>query len=340
MNVGIVTPYGNTYANDRLFDKNAWKIGQQLYVPWIKLRERLEELGHSFHTADIYNIEEIDVLIVQDLNHNSKVLLSSFKDYVSYFLKKKSENDFLWKTIKHASKTRRILLIYEPPTVCPQSFDCNYHKLFDTIITWDASCVDEKKYFHYNYPQIEPKKEYKVSFSKKKFLTMICGNKSSKNKCELYSKRKEIIDYLENTTTEFDLYGFGWGKAGYVCYRGTTQDKLETLSKYKYSICFENMYGIKGYITEKIFDCFFSGCIPIYWGAEDITEYIPEGTFIDYRRFNGIEQIISYLQTLTETEYNEYIDRINVYLNSERYRSFFSLDSYVDVLIKHILADT
>lgn len=43
------------------------------------------------------------------------------------------------------------------------------------------------------------------------------------------------------------------------------------------------MRGEKGYITEKIFDCFFPGVIPIYWGAENVTDYIPQDTFIDRR---------------------------------------------------------
>jgi hypothetical protein len=39
--------------------------------------------------------------------------------------------------------------------------------------------------------------------------------------------------------------------------------KKNTLEKYKFSICYENARDIPGYITEKIFDCFFAGCVPI-----------------------------------------------------------------------------
>lgn len=46
--------------------------------------------------------------------------------------------------------------------------------------------------------------------------------------------------------------------------RGTIH-KRSLLSKYQYNICAENSFH-PGYVTEKIFEAFFSGCIPIYWG--------------------------------------------------------------------------
>ena len=36
---------------------------------------------------------------------------------------------------------------------------------------------------------------------------------------------------------------------------------------------------VKGYITEKIFDSFFAGVVPIYWGAENITDYVPKSLY-------------------------------------------------------------
>lgn len=44
------------------------------------------------------------------------------------------------------------------------------------------------------------------------------------------------------------------------------QFKNELLRKYKYNICPENTFAL-GYVTEKIFEAFANGCIPIYWGV-------------------------------------------------------------------------
>ncbi len=43
-------------------------------------------------------------------------------------------------------------------------------------------------------------------------------------------------------------------------------NKIEFLRQYKFNICPENSDSI-GYVTEKLFDSFESGCIPIYWGS-------------------------------------------------------------------------
>src|SRR5581483_963897 len=43
-------------------------------------------------------------------------------------------------------------------------------------------------------------------------------------------------------------------------YKGTTASKAQTLGNYKFAICFENSV-LKGWITEKIFDCFFAGTV-------------------------------------------------------------------------------
>ena len=40
-----------------------------------------------------------------------------------------------------------------------------------------------------------------------------------------------------------------------------------------------------GYITEKLFDCLYAGTIPLYLGAPDILEYVPEDIFVDCRRY-------------------------------------------------------
>ena len=44
------------------------------------------------------------------------------------------------------------------------------------------------------------------------------------------------------------------------------KDKIEFLENYAINICSENMMG-EGYLTEKLFECVMSGCIPLYDGA-------------------------------------------------------------------------
>lgn len=46
---------------------------------------------------------------------------------------------------------------------------------------------------------------------------------------------------------------------------GFFEAKMEFLKHYKFNLCFENGTS-PGYVTEKLFDSFKAGCIPIYWG--------------------------------------------------------------------------
>ena len=81
--------------------------------------------------------------------------------------------------------------------------------------------------------------------------------------------------------THFTLYGKSWNESPrpielyrgeffpdkFECYGGLVDDKVNTYHQYRFAVCFENVYDIPGYITEKIFDSFRAGTVPIYLGA-------------------------------------------------------------------------
>lgn len=337
MKIAIVTPYGEAYARDKLFDPSMCTIGQNLLLPGIKLKEALEKDGHEYHTVDMYsNIEEIDVWVFQDLNNSSKLTVHSIMDWMKYLLKKKWKRDYLYNLSKLNNDKKSVLIMQEPQTVFPQSYDRRNHKYFNRILTWDANMIDNKKYLPFLYPQVKPDISFNVPYNEKKFVTMICGNKSSTNCNELYSERLKVIEYYENNDIPFDLYGFGWKKNERKNYRGMVEDKLSTLAKYKFSICFENMKSECGYITEKIFDCFFAGCIPIYYGADDIRKYIPDNTFIDYKKFESLNEMNRYLSNMKKNEYESIQMNIRDYINSELYNKSFSINAYVDRMVDAI----
>lgn len=337
MNIAIATIYNETYADDRLFNATACKIGQNLLTPGICLKDALNINGHQYHTVDVYKDHEIDVIIFQDLCQNYIKGISSPIDYIKYIVKRKWKKDYLEFAIKNIPVENRILIMKEPPIVCPASYKKQLHQYFGKIFTWDDKLVDNTKYFKLYYPQVPPNESYEFLFDNKKFLTMICGNKKYDGSKELYSERRKVIDYLEKSDEEFDLYGFGWESESLKNYKGTTTSKLDTLSKYKFAVCYENMCGVHGYITEKIFDCFFAGCVPVYWGADNIKQIIPADTFIDRRNFSDIETMLDFIRSITKEEYEEYIKNIKKYLNSASFKENFSIDSYVKVLSEGIL---
>ena len=121
----------------------------------------------------------------------------------------------------------------------------------------------------------------------------------------------------------FDLYGLGWGKGAKKevdknninkVYRGPVEDKHEVLKNYKFAFCFENSI-FPGYITEKIFDVMFAGCIPVYCGAPDIKKIVPSDCFVDLRDFKNFSDMTAFLESINEQVYANYITNIKNFLN-------------------------
>ena len=148
---------------------------------------------------------------------------------------------------------------------------------------------------------------------------------------ELYSLRRSAICYFSQFE-DFKLFGRGWDKklfgisnyefkSALSVYMGPVGDKVSVLSNFKFSNCFENS-TFSGYITEKIFDCFYAGCIPIYYGASDIYEFIPKTCFIDFRDFNGFEELNMFLRKINESRFKEYQESIQEFLNSDSFLIF------------------
>jgi hypothetical protein len=79
---------------------------------------------------------------------------------------------------------------------------------------------------------------------------------------------------------------------------------------------------LKGWITEKIFDCFFAGTIPVYWGAPEIAEVIPPECFIDMRHFRDYPELAAFLKTMRADEIQRYRRSARDFLNSSAFTPF------------------
>ncbi len=92
----------------------------------------------------------------------------------------------------------------------------------------------------------------------------------------------------------------------------------------------------QGYVTEKIFDAFFAGCIPIYEGAPDVTDYIPPETFIDKRKFPDYPSLYRHLKEMSDREYNDRLDAIESFVRGERIKAF-GAGRLTEIILKHIV---
>lgn len=324
--------------NDRIFDLSNRILNRDdcLYGFWT-LRKALAAKGVELRTCDLHRPEESDLVLLNE--RPTRKVESSLRNY--------------------GALKKSVLMIFESELIRPDNWDLRFHQEVAGVLTWSSDLLEGRsphtgealpstgqakanaaKYarggFTHKFPSTLP------DGPRSKLCTLIAGNKSVMDRRELYTKRREAIDWFErNAANDFTYYGVGWEhyylhggfgtkvlkKLGLLkhlperrtpCFGGRVDLKLATLSQFDFSICFENAKEIRGYISEKIFDSFFAGCIPVYWGAPDITDYIPDSCFIDFRNFQNFEDLYRHLKNMTEDDKASYRREISKFLKSEK----------------------
>ena len=246
---------------------------------------------------------------------------------------------------------RKILIIEENPTVMPETWSNVAHNLFDYILTMYDDKIDNKKYFKFNFPSISIHKNLfplikKINFKDKKFSCMISWNKIYKKKSNTELKIKIIKWFESNYPKYFDLYGPNWDEkvfsyrnlitkyfngsyfkilrktlgTHYPSWKGqiNAEDKKKIINQYKFIFVIENSSEYSGYITDKIFETFFSESIPIYLGSNNIDNHIPDNCFINLKNFKNFDELYNFLNSIDEEKYNNYLYNIRNFLNSEK----------------------
>lgn len=314
MKIAIV-PFHNGMVNNILFDKdNKSANPDDLMTPYYYIKQEYEKRGVLINTLDRYDtLEDVDCVLFFKLDYNKLIRCIQNKIKLLYY--------FAWEpevVDNHHSKKNLVKL--EP--------------FFNAIFTWNDDLINGDKYLKINYPyhfinKIEcPSRK---DFEKKNLLVNISGNKISFHHNELYSVRRKVISYYNKCNyTDFSLYGRGWSKNLRV-YKGVCISKKKVYAQFRFALCLENMCNVNGYVTEKIFDCFTAGIVPIYWGASNIEKYIPKQCFISYADFSSIGELNQFLLNMNYERYCEYIHNIKQYLQGAA-KSVFEYKYFVEQL--------
>lgn len=339
MRIGIWNNYAE-YASNRIFDPGAYAIGDDLGYPLRHLREALATEGHSLDTLDLEGAEPFDRVI--------------FFDY---------PDDPNYQPERYTSKgIPCYLVLAEVEIVNPKGYDRGLHVPFRKVFTYDDSLAGAGgKYRLYRLPHkltIDEKAFGKGLGDRPGFAVMIAGDKSSRDPRELYSERRRVIEWCEaHRPDAFDLFGFGWigprfhgprlvralNRIGFLrkrrpSYRGSVDSKVETLSRYRFSICYENARSIPGYVTEKLFDSMVAGCIPVYRGAPNIANLVDPATHLDATAFPTVGALFERLENITPAEFRGYQERIRSYLGGG-WADPFSAEAFVAIIRSEILRD-
>jgi len=269
------------------------------------------------------------------------------------------------------TKAKRLLFYFEDMNVRPENFFTRFIS-YDKVFSFSKLPFLEEKNHHLAYPHDLIECHKSPLFSERIIdASMLATNRNVifNNSNSLYNKRQSVIKFFErNASIKFNLYGKDWDqpfmKSGlfhrltkeisknflnssdernidYALknWHGTAPNKHSILLKSKFNFCFENIYGLEGYISEKILDCFVCGTVPIYFPSFEIKDSIlPKDLYYDFRDFEDEHALFHFIENFNESNYEIWISKVQEYLPvlKERHSSN-TLIKEVDAVIQDLL---
>ena len=240
------------------------------------------------------------------------------------------------------TRERSVLIRNEPTVVSPENRDSVVRKEYALIIDMGRPSSVSKNTMPWPQQWTSVESERVDPSNRKNRVVLINANKISFLPGELYSLRRASLAKFDS----IDLFGQGWNmsfgeklkhylsnllialKSGqlprfsggryffrnYDNWRGAPADKREIAKSYKFALVIENS---KEFITEKLFDAFFSGCIPVYVGPKLEDFEIPNALYVQAEdNLDSIELAIESVKKIDFLEWgvlkDEWLSRANV----------------------------
>lgn len=326
----FIDPPSPAYYEDRLFDEcNSVLNRDDTLAPFIRLHDDLGRKGTEVHTADLLRTQ---TECFGSVDYYSLGAVDNYRELCG-----------------RSDVKLRAFVIFEPPVVDPRPYYVlpELTSVFDRVyvhnIDGDGYLLDgvdrsKLRKLYWPQPYWGVLEDFWSRDGRMRRIVMINGNhKPVSRDGELYSKRIEAVIELAKENA-IDLYGRGWERwwsrnsmwlpywrhrsTLMSVYKGACQSKYEVLSRYAFALCFENM-AMKGYVTEKIFDCLYAGTVPLYLGAKDIADLIPEECYIDCRKFGSWKEMWGEVRAMTEGQLNAMRNAGRTFLRSQTFRRYF-----------------
>jgi len=197
-------------------------------------------------------------------------------------------------------------IFYSGENIAPNYFFCDYAFSFQD--------TDDRNFFLPHFTEYEYFFDFKNHIKneeidtykntrKEKFCNFMASNYRAKERINFVKalmKRKKVDclgPVLYNMEAR-DTIGKQDQSGEYIDWR---KEKLETIKEYKFTIAFENEQAYN-YVTEKIYQPFVVGSIPMCWGAPNIDQLFNPKCFVNVNNFNSYEEAIDEIMKIDEDE--------------------------------------
>lgn len=250
-----------------------------------------------------------------------------------------------------------ILLLWEPKSVYPWQYRADVLEQFQHVISfspWRATKYNLKNWVFHPYDfsainHVHHKSNRDIAIS------MINAAKFSAGYTSNYGLRRKILKDLEVAGFDVKLYGSDWEMTKleelrkrfaalrlsisakerislsetisqlfckYSMYQGPVENKFEILSRSELALIVEND---SDWITEKIFDAFICGAIPVFVGPQ-FNEYLPFLEKCIIRIPEGGKNIVQSLKNISPTEIQTKREAIRLVLSDATLFEEFDID--------------
>ena len=154
-----------------------------------------------------------------------------------------------------------------------------------------------------------------------KSIGMILVNRPNNEEYEINGIQLKRLDYLRKKyAIAFDnitVHGQGWDELidhKYINIENIKNRMIDDIDinqfykKYNFALIIENNNALN-YVSEKIYDAWVSGCIPIYYGNNNKIN-LPKNCYIDIKDFESIEKVKEYVDKLRKEDIDLYYENI------------------------------
>jgi hypothetical protein len=121
--------------------------------------------------------------------------------------------------------------------------------------------------------------------------------------------RYKYVKFISSKNIHIKPFGNNWKE-----FNGIKDPRYtyEIMQDYTFVLIIENT-NANGYVSEKIYDAFVAGCIPIYYGNINDRYNIPKETYIDLKLYNTPEKLYEYLYSLSISDIYNYLENVVKY---------------------------